>query len=38
MSRLPELERDHVAGVVRVGGIDLTRDGYRVWALTGGRA
>lgn len=29
--RLPELERQGLAAVVRVGGVELSRKGYRVW-------
>lgn len=32
--RLPELERQGKTQVVKVDGIDLTRNGYRVWRLT----
>lgn len=32
--RLPELERQGKTKVVKVDGIDLTRNGYRVWRLT----
>jgi predicted ArsR family transcriptional regulator len=32
--RLPELERQGLAEVVRVDGVELSRGGYRVWRLT----
>lgn len=32
--RLPELERMGKTQVVKVDGMDLTRNGYRVWRLT----
>lgn len=32
--RLPELERQGRTQVVKVDGIDLTRNGYRVWRIT----
>lgn len=31
--RLPELARDDMAGVLRIGDADVTRDGFRVWRL-----
>jgi predicted ArsR family transcriptional regulator len=32
--RLPELERQGKTQVAKEGGIDMTRNGYRVWRLT----
>ena len=31
--RLPELARDNLAEVLRIGDADVTRDGFRVWRL-----
>ena len=31
--RLPELARDDLAEVLRIGDVDVTRDGFRVWRL-----
>lgn len=31
--RLPELARDDLAEVLRIGDSDVTRDGFRVWRL-----
>jgi DNA-binding Lrp family transcriptional regulator len=32
--RLPELERQGKTQLVKVDGMELTRNGYRVWRLT----